>query len=59
MPNILTNKSQPKEKGNFSRQQFLSKDDIKTTFSYGVVAVCVVIAIWGVGYSFIKQVNKN
>jgi len=61
MPNILTNsKIRPKEKNNsFERTNFLSKDDLKTTFSYGVVAIFVAVAVWGVSASFIKQINKN
>ena len=47
MPKIITNfKTQPKEKSNsFERTKFLSKDDLKSTFAYGVVAVSVVIAV--------------
>jgi hypothetical protein len=47
MPNILTNsKIRPKEKNNsFERTNFLSKDDLKTTFSYGVVAIFVAVAV--------------
>ncbi|CAI2191426.1 782_t:CDS:2, partial [Funneliformis geosporum] len=43
MPNILTNsKIQPKEKNSsFERSNFLSKGDLITTFSYGVVAIFV------------------
>jgi hypothetical protein len=46
MPNIITNsKIQPKEKLNFERSKFLSKEDLKTTFAYGLVAVTVSFAI--------------
>jgi len=60
MPNILTNsKFQEKEKINsLERGNFLSKNDLKTTFAYGLVAVTVSFALWGMLKSYFNQITK-
>lgn len=59
MPQILEKNKEKTSSLAHRRSELLSKDDVKTTFGYAVVGIAVVIAIWGVGYSFIKQVNKD
>ena len=60
MPNIITNpKTFEKEKINaLERTKFLSKDDLKTTFAYGLVAITVSAALWGLLTSYYKQITK-
>jgi len=60
MPNILTNSKKPEKDKNipFERSKFLSKDDLKTTFAYGLVTITVSFALWGLLKSYYNQITK-
>lgn len=53
-------KTQLKEKiDSLERTKFLSKDDAKTTFTYGLVAFGILVAFYGVTKAFLKQIHKD
>ena len=59
---IIT-KNTPKEKVSekinpLQRHNFLSKDDLKTIGTYGLVAVVVSFTAWGLLTSYYKQITK-
>ena len=59
MPGKIIEKKEKTSSPETHRDQFLNKKDVQDTFLYGLVGVFCSVAIWGVSYSFIKQVNKN
>ena len=62
MPRIITEKQKPEKiklGSQFSeRSNFLDKGDLKTTFAYGLVAVTVSFALWGILTSYYNQITK-
>ena len=60
MPKIITNsKNHEKEKIDpLQRSNFLDKNDLKTTFAYGIVTITVSFALWGLLTSYYKQITK-
>jgi len=57
MPKIIT-KLEKERINPLERTNFLNKGDLKTTFSYGLVAVTVSFALWGLLTSYYKQITK-
>lgn len=34
------------------------REQLKSSFAYGVVGITILLGMWGIGHSFIKQINK-
>jgi hypothetical protein len=59
MTPIIKKKLEKERVNPLERHNFLSKDDAKTTFTYGLVAFGVLVAFYGVTKSFLKQIHKD
>ena len=59
MPTIINKKLEKEKISSAERHNFLSKDDAKTTFTYGLVAAGVLVAFYGVTKTFLKQIHKD
>ena len=43
---------------NVNREDVLYREDIKATFGYSIVGITVSVGLAGLGYIFIKQLQK-
>ena len=57
MPNILE-KNNSKSTIQARREDILYREDIKTSFAYAIVGICVVAGLASIGYLGIKQLQK-